>query len=131
VDSFSEAAAQTDYAPDFEDEHGVLADQMLGDVMSLDEMLVGFNNLLTSSSPQTWDASAESQEAVLQAGLDQGSFVSDGMEATSIDTHQHRGSQAADNPSPAVSGQASSEPALTGVHPLALPAVDSSVLDLR
>ena len=129
--SFSQAAVQTEGIPDFDNAHSVLADQMLGDVMSLDEMLVGFNTLLTPSSPQTWDASAESQEAVLQAGLDQGSFVSDGMEATSIGTHQHGGSQAADNPSPVVSGQASSEPAFTGAHDVELLAGDSSFLDLR
>ncbi|DBB01808.1 TPA: hypothetical protein ACH3X1_000421 [Trebouxia sp. C0004] len=100
MDIFSQAAAQPEGIPDLDSTHGVLANQMLGDVMSLDEMLVGFSNLLTTSSPQMWDASAASQEAVLQAGIDQGSLVSDGMEATSINAHQHGGSQAADNPSP-------------------------------
>ncbi len=131
MDSFSQAAVQTEGIPDFDNAHGVLADQMLDGAMSLDEMLVGFNSLLTPSSPQTWDASAASQGAVLQAGFDQGSFVSGGMEATSIGTHQHGGSQAADNPSPVVSGQASSEPAFTGAHAVELLAGDSSFLDLR
>ena len=131
MDSFSQAALQTEGIPDFDNAHGVLGDQMLGDVMSLDEMLVGFDTLLTTSSPQTWDASAASQEAVLQAAFDQGSLVSGGMEATIIDTHQHGGSQAADNPSAVESGQASSEPAFTGAHAAELLAGDNSFLDLR
>ncbi|KAL0032849.1 hypothetical protein WJX77_002453 [Trebouxia sp. C0004] len=76
MDIFSQAAAQPEGIPDLDSTHGVLANQMLGDVMSLDEMLVGFSNLLTTSSPQMWDASAASQEAVLQAGIDQGSLAS-------------------------------------------------------
>ena len=50
--SFSQEAVQTEGIPDFDNAHGVLADQILGDVMSLDELLVGFDNLLTPSSPQ-------------------------------------------------------------------------------
>ena len=67
----------------------------------------------------------------MQAGFDDGSLVSGGMEATSMGTHQHGGSQAADNPSFAVSGQASSEPAFTGAHDMELLAGDSSFLDFR
>ncbi len=129
--SFSQAAVQTEGLPDFDNAHGVLANQMLEDVMSLDVLLEGFDNLLIPSSPQTWDASAASQEPVLQAGFDDGSLVSGGMEATSMGTHQHGGSQAADNPSFAVSGQASSEPAFTGAHDMELLAGDSSFLDFR
>ena len=131
MDSFSQAAVHTEGILDFDNAHGVLADQMLSGVMSLDDLLAGFGDLLTPSSPQTWDASAASQEAVLQAGFDQGSLVSGGMEATSIGAHQHGGPQAADIPSPVVSGQASSEPAFTGAHAVELLAGDSSVLDLR
>ena len=90
--SFSQAAVQTEGIPNFDNAHSVLADQMLGDVMSLDDMLTGFDTLLTPSSPQRWDASAASQEAVLQAGL------LSGIEAISINAHQHGGSRAADNP---------------------------------
>ena len=131
MDSFSQAAVQAEGTPGFDNAHGFLTDEMLGDVMSWDEMLVEFNTLLTPSSPQTWDASAAAQEVVLQAGFDHGSLVSGGMEATSIGAHQHGGSQAADNSSPIVSGQASSEPALTGAHDMELLAGDSSFLDLR
>ncbi len=123
--SFSQAAVQTEGIPDFDNAHSVLADQILGDVMSLDEMLVGFDTLLTPSSPQRWDASAASQEAVLQAGL------LPGIEAMSINAHQHGGSQAADNPSVVVSEQASSEPAFPGAHAVELLAEHSSFLDLR
>ena len=129
--SFSQAAVQTEGLPDFDNAHGVLANQMLEDVMSLDDLLEGFDNLLTPSSPQTWDASAASQEPVLQAGFDDGSLVSGGMEATSMGAHQHGGSQVADNPSFAVSGRASSEPAFTGAHDMELLAGDSSFLDFR
>ncbi|DBA66996.1 TPA: hypothetical protein ACH3X2_002104 [Trebouxia sp. C0005] len=125
MDSFRQAAVQTEGIPDFDNAHSVLADQLWDDVMSLDDLLVGFNDLLTPSSPQTWDASAASQEAVLQAGL------LPGMEALSVDTHQHRGSQAAEEPSPVVSGQASCEPAFTGAHDVGLLAGGSSILDLR
>ena len=131
MDSFSQAAVQTEGTPGFDNAHGFLTDEMLGDVMSWDEMLVEFNTLLTPSSPQTWDASAAAHEVVLQAGFDHGSLVSGGMEATSINAHQHGGSQAADNSSPVVTGQASSEPALTGAYDMELLAGDSSFLDLR
>ncbi len=129
--SFTQAAIQTEGIPDFDNAHGVLANQILGDVMSLDDLLEGFDNLLTPSSPQTWDASAAAQEAVSQAGFDQGSLVSGGMEAISMGSHQHGGSQAADNPSPVESGQASSEPAFTRAHDVELLAGDSSFLNLR
>ncbi|DBA96121.1 TPA: hypothetical protein ACH3X1_015607 [Trebouxia sp. C0004] len=76
MDSFRQAAAQTGI-PDIDNARGVLADQMLGDVMSLDEMLVGFNSL----------------EAGLQVGVDQGSLVSGGVETASIATHQPGGSK--------------------------------------
>ena len=72
--SFSQAAVQTEGLPDFDNAHGVLANQMLEDVMSLDDLLEGFDNLLTPSSPQTWDASAASQEPVLQAGWQLGQW---------------------------------------------------------
>ena len=131
MDSFSQAAVQAEGTPGFDNAHGFLTDEMLGDVMSWDEMLVEFNTLLTPSPPQTWDASAAAQEVVLQAGFDHGSLVSGGMEATSIGAHQHGGSQVADNPSFAVSGRASSEPAFTGAHDMELLAGDSSFLDFR
>ena len=131
MDSFSQAAVQTGGTPGFDNAHIFLTDEMLGDVMSWDGMLVGFNTLLTPSSPQTWDASAAAQEVVLQAGFDHGSLVSGGMEATSIGAHQHGGSQVADNSSPVVTGQASSELALTGAYDMELLAGDSSFLDLR
>jgi len=115
--SFSQAAVQTEGIPDFDNAHSVLADQMLGDVMSLDDMLTGFDTLLTPSSPQRWDASA--------AGL------LPGIEAMSINAHQHGGSQAAENPSAVVSEQASSEPAFPGAHAVELLAGHSSFLDLR
>ncbi|KAL0019702.1 hypothetical protein WJX77_000274 [Trebouxia sp. C0004] len=70
MDSFRQAAAQTGI-PDIDNARGVLADQMLGDVMSLDEML----------------------EAGLQVGVDQGSLVSGGVETASIATHQPGGSK--------------------------------------
>ena len=131
MDSFKQAALQTEGIPDFDNAHSVLTDQLLGDVMSLDDLLVGFNDLLTSSSPQTWDASAASEEAVLPAGLHEGSLVSSGLEATTIGTHQHGGSQTADNPSRIVSAQASCAPAFTVAHDVELLAGDSSILDLR
>jgi len=39
--SISQEAVQTEGIPDFDNAHGVLADQILGDVMSLDELLAG------------------------------------------------------------------------------------------
>ncbi|KAL0039269.1 hypothetical protein WJX79_000928 [Trebouxia sp. C0005] len=72
-----------------------------------------------------------SEEAVLPAGLHEGSLVSSGLEATTIGTHQHGGSQTADNPSRIVSAQASCAPAFTVAHDVELLAGDSSILDLR